>query len=121
MSNRFSTTLTACSLALSTQYARSAPGATSSSSSVAGRARSSTLVANSVILPSTSSAVIWMAISGMALLNSPMTLWNRDVTSSATMTAMCSYCGLNRRSTSQYSRVRMMWDSSVAPSWISTS
>src|SRR5699024_6072185 len=40
--------------------------------------------------------------------------------SSATITATYSYCGNLRFSMSQYSMVRIMWLSSVGPSWIST-
>jgi len=58
---------------------------------------------------------------GMVPLKRPMTLRKRDVISSATMTAVWSYCGYLFLSMSQYSRVRMMCDSSVLPSWISTS
>jgi alpha-ketoglutarate-dependent 2,4-dichlorophenoxyacetate dioxygenase len=44
------------------------------------------------------------------------TLRKRLVISSATRTAQCSYCGYRFLSISQYSIVRMMWPSSVAPS-----
>ena len=74
-----------------------------------------------VSTPPTSSARIWIAISGIVLLKRLITFRKRLVMSSATITAMCSYWGYRVFSMSQYSIVRMMWVSSVAPSWISTS